>query len=265
VTCRYLWTTRGDGGCGPAKVRKRGRFKKSSVASDDELRSHHQTKRPPADKARPTLSRFEVNVLATQSEIDGVAERIQHAYCVRRPGWRGGCSSSRVWQEAAKALIAIHASDPSLPCDPELYVLAQPMDSLYADPWTELTGLESLRRYRRCVRGIVRGLRRELTAEVRFAEEKTATGQPIGRVLGARGRGLSPLGRYIVARRAGRIVLARRFLAEVVAQHHACPLYRLATAGLLPAGAYPVSDDSDSLSTVPSKTSSPAPAAMPWN
>jgi hypothetical protein len=211
------------------------------------------------------LSRFEVHVLAKQQEIDVVAERIEQAYGVRRPGWRGGCSSNRVWQVAAKNLLDIHASDPSLPSDPELYVLAQPMDLSFPDPWTELTGPESMSHYRRCVRGIVRGLRRELTAEVRLAEERIAEGRPIGRVLGARSRGLSPLGRYIVARRAGRIVLARRFLSDVVAQHQSCPLYRPATAGLLAPGAYPVSANADPLLTVPSKTSTATPATLPWN
>ena len=204
-------------------------------------------------------------MLATQYEIDGVAERIEHAYNTRRPGWRGGCSSSRVWQVAAKLLIELHAGEPALPVDPELFVLAQPMGLPYPDPWTELTGPESLRHYRRCVRGVVSGLRRELTAEVRLAEEQIAAGGSIGRVLNHRGRALSPLGRYIVARRAGRTALARRFLEDVVAQHRSCPLYRPATAGLLPPEAYPVSENTDLLSSAPLKALSATPVTMPWN
>ncbi len=248
-----------------AKLRKRGRFTKSFVAVDDGLRCFQHAKRPWAEMTRPNPSRFEVNVLATQHEVDEVAERIEHVYCVRRPGWRGGCSSSRVWQVAARLLLETLAIDPALPCDPVLFVLAQPAGGPYPDPWTELTAPESVRHYRRCVRGIVRGLRQELTKEVRLAEERIAAGRPIGRVLGSRGRGLSALGRYIVARRAGRAVLARRFLPDVLAQHHSCPLYRPATTGLLPAGAYPVSADSDQLVPVPLATGTPTVATMPWN
>lgn len=218
-----------------------------------------------ADEARFTLTRFEVTVLATQHEIDEVAERIERAYRGHRPGWRGGCSSSRVWQVAAEALLEISATDPSLPSDPELFVLAQPLNPPYPDPWSELTGPDCLRHYRRCVRGIVRGLRRELTAEVRVAEERIVAGRPIGRVLNKPGRAISPLGRYIVARRAGRTALARRFLTDVIAQHHSCPLYRQATAGLLPPESYPVSEKTERVLGLPSNAFSAPTATVPWN
>ena len=50
------------------------------------------------------------------------------------------------------------------------------------------------------------------------------------------------LGRYIVARRAGRADLAAAFVADVRAQHGSCPLYRSACLAFLPADQYPAAD-----------------------
>jgi hypothetical protein len=183
-----------------------------------------------------------VTVLATQSVIDALADRIASAYRLRRPDWHGSCSSPRVWAAAAGTLLQAQRDNTWVPLDPELFVAAQSADPTYPDPWQELTQAGSARCYLRRVRSIVRGLRRELTAEVRLAEERIGAGQPIAKVLCAKSRRLSPLGRYIVARRVGRAALADRFRDGAVAQHHACPLYRHASRGLLPAAAYPVPD-----------------------
>lgn len=181
-------------------------------------------------------------MLAKQSVIDGLAERIERAYRLRRPAWRGFCSSPRVWTVAASTLLEVHGSDPSVPPDPELFVAAQPIDPPYPDPWTELTAPGAVRHYRRWVRAIVRRLRAELSGEVRLAEGRIGAGQPIGKVLSSKSGRLSPLGRFIVAQRAGRSVLASRFLDDALAQHRACPLYREASSELLPSGVYPVPD-----------------------
>jgi hypothetical protein len=181
-----------------------------------------------------------VNVLATQKTIDNLAERIERAYRLRRPDWRGVCSTSRIWSVAAMNLLQVHESDPSLPPDPELFVAAQPGDARFADPWLELTRPEAARFYRRGVRSIVRRLKRELSAEVEHAESRIGSGEGISRVLRSKSPRLSPLGRYIVALRAGRKVLAKRFVADLVEQHRACPLYRDASLAFIPPEVYPV-------------------------
>jgi hypothetical protein len=186
------------------------------------------------------FSRIEVIVLTSQSVIDALAGRIERAYRLRRAGWQGTCSTPRVWAVAATTLLQAHQDDPSLPLDPELFVAAQPTDSPFADPWGELTRAESVRAYRKRVRQIVRGLHDELAGEILHAERQIESGQSVGKVLLSRSRRLSPLGRYIVAHRAGRAALAKRFLHGAAEQHRACPLYRQASSGLLPAGCYPV-------------------------
>jgi hypothetical protein len=180
-----------------------------------------------------------VTVPATQKTIDALAERIERAYRLRRPGWHGGSTTLRVWAVAAANLLRVHENDPAYPADPELFVVAQPLDSPFADPWRELTQEVAARHYRARVREIIRALRAELQGEIRLAEGRVAAGQPIACVLAAECRRLSPLGRYIVAHRAGRPVLALRFLDGAVEQHRSCPLYLAASAGLLPPGRYP--------------------------
>jgi hypothetical protein len=141
-------------------------------------------------------------------------------------------------------LLDIHENDPAFPPDPELFVASQPRGAAYADPCLELTRPESARSYRNRVREIVRRLRRELKAEVDHAEGRIASGQGVARVLLSKDRRLSPLGRFIVAQRAGRPVLARRFVSEAGDQHRACPLYRDASKKFLPEGVYPVAESS---------------------
>jgi len=183
-----------------------------------------------------------VTVIATQGIIDTLAERIERAYHLRRPGWHGACTTDRVWSVAARVLLEVHRSSSSVPADPELFVAAQPTVSSCPDPWSELTSAEAGLHYRRRVRAIVRALRTELAREVKLAEERIGSGQAIGRVLLAPSGRLSPLGRFIVAQRAGRSALARRFASEAADQHRACPLYREASRRLLPPGVYPVSN-----------------------
>ena len=148
----------------------------------------------------------------------------------------------RVWFAAAIGLLELCEVDPSLPLDPELFVASQPLCSPFADPWTELTGAESARRYVERVTAIVRSLREELNGEVRLAERRIAAGQFISRVLGATSGRISPLARYIVAVRASRERLMLRFLEEARIQHFGCPLYRPACAELISASDYPLGE-----------------------
>jgi hypothetical protein len=204
-------------------------------------------------------------VLATYSVIEILGDRIERAYRRRRPSWRGVCSTPRVWGVAAETLIQAHLADHSLPLDPELYVLAQPCDAYFANPWGELTGATAVGYYRTRVDQIIDGLRSELANEVRRAEGRIVAGQSAARVVLSRSRKLSPLGRYIVAVRAGRPALARRFLHGVAEQHRSCPLYQLAYTTFLPAETYPVPGPSE-----PPGRPAPSPDVCPqsqshWN
>jgi hypothetical protein len=180
------------------------------------------------------------DVLATHEILDQLAGRIEQAYGLRRPHWLRGCSTSRVWYTASLRLWEAHASEPGrIPLDPELFVAAQPISTPFSDPWTELAHPESARRYRSSVRQITRQLRAELKREVVRAERLIRQGQEIDDVLNRATRGLSSLGAYFVARRAGRDDLAERFAAGAAAQHRSCPLYRPASLALIPAELYP--------------------------
>ncbi len=175
----------------------------------------------------------------TQDLIESLAGRIERAYRLRRGEWNSGCSTSRVWAAAALTLLRAHGEHPELPLDPELYVAVQPRGGTFIDPWGDLAQDSSVRRYRRWIRRIVRGLESELRGEVKWAEGQVGTGDALEVVLSAESTLLSPLGRYIVAQRAGRADLAKPFLAGVLVQHRSCPLYRQAFLRFLPAESYP--------------------------
>ncbi len=191
---------------------------------------------------RRPKSRTEVEHVQFPSQvvIEQLSGRIQQAYGLRRPNWRGGCSTTRVWSAAAERLWAAHVADPArVPLDAELFVASQPIASPFADPWSELAQPESTRRYRSTLRRIVRRLRGELKREIGRAERLIRRGHNICEVLETRGR-ISPLGCYIVAMRAGLGELASSFIAAAAAQHRACPLCRDASDAFLARDLYPV-------------------------
>lgn len=178
-------------------------------------------------------------ILLISPSIDEIASRIERAVLRRRPEWRGVASLDRLWAVAADHLATLHREEPGLPLDPELYVAALPLDAPGCDLWNELISGTSVTHYRRRVRRIVLGLRRELRDEVRRAEARLRRGVPVEKVLLVRCRSLSPLGLYIVAQRAGRRDLADRLRTLAQEQHRTCPLYRAACVGLLPDADYP--------------------------
>jgi hypothetical protein len=183
-------------------------------------------------------------VLPSQGVLGRLSRRIEQAYSLRHPDWRGGCSTSRLWSAAAGRLWAAHAADPArVPLDPELFVASQPIAVPFADPWSELTQLDAERRYRSQLRRIVRRLRAELKREVARAERLIGRGRAIDDVLKTAIR-LSALGCFIVALRAGRRDLTVSFRGGASAQHRACPLYRQASLALLPSDLYPVESHS---------------------
>jgi hypothetical protein len=175
----------------------------------------------------------------SQVVVDGLSSRIQEAYGLRQPDWRGACSTARVWNAAAERLWTAHAADPArVPLDAELFVASQPIGVPFADPWSELTQPESARRYRSTLRRIIRRLRHELKREVARTERLITRGRDICELL-EKGKRISPLGCFIVAVRAGRAELANRFTAAAAAQHRACPLFREASDALLATDLYP--------------------------
>jgi hypothetical protein len=179
-------------------------------------------------------------VLPTHQILDLLAVRVEQAYGLRVRRWRRGCSTSRVWHEAALRLWEAHAHDPEfVPLDAELFVASQPISCSLPDPWTELTHHDSAKRYRLSVKRIVRTLRAELKREVRSCERSIELGEDVETLLGRPSRRRSALGSYILAIRVGREDLAERFASAAVAQHQSCPLYRIASMWLLPAELYP--------------------------
>jgi len=178
-------------------------------------------------------------VLPTQREITGLANRLEAAYKLRGGGWRVGCSTPRVWQEAAYTLWRAHKDNPRLiPLDPELYVAIQPVTAGRRDPWSDLTGFRAAWRYCNEVRTIIRQLRRELRTEVKHAERMIAEGATAGQL--AQEERLSPLGCYIAAIRLQKPELAAPFARRSLAQHESCPLYQPAATCLIPRELYPV-------------------------
>jgi hypothetical protein len=123
--------------------------------------------------------------------------------------------------------------------DPELYVAAQPDGTCFEDPWVGLVRPSAARRYRKKVREVIRRLRSELNAEVRYAERRISGGESITTVLAVPGKRLSALGCFIVAHRAGCHALGERFRHEAGRQHQSCPLYRAASSELIPPDDYP--------------------------
>jgi hypothetical protein len=179
-------------------------------------------------------------VLATLISTRCLADRIRQAYLRRRPWWTGADPDAAVWTASASALIEAHVSDPRLPLDPELFVVAQPQRDAIADPWGDLAGPEAVRRYRRRVSRIVRRLRRELKDELRTIRSRCSRGRSLESQVIHGGKGLSPLGRYVAAIRSGHLDLAAALRKDALGQHEGCPLYRLACRGMLPESQYPV-------------------------
>jgi hypothetical protein len=194
-------------------------------------------------------------VLASQDELDRLASRIRVAYDRRGARWNDGRSTPRVWAAAAMTLWQCHVDDPAVPIDPELFVASQRFSPAEADPWSDLASPRAGEAYRVRVRRIVRQLSSELGREIRLAERLVQEGRPLGAVLCDRNSRISPMGRYIVARRASRPDLAERWNRDAFVQHECCPLYRNASIEYLSAEEYPSRREPDE---APVEVSSPA-------
>ena len=181
-------------------------------------------------------------MIATQDEIDQIGRRIERAYYLRHRQTQWAGSTVGLWSIAASRLIQPHRDDPAIPLDPELFVAAQPIDPIRANPWSALSQEISAMRYCRHVRRVVRGLRAELQLEIRLAERRIRQGASLDEVVSPSSRSLSPLGCYIVAQRAGSDEVAELYQSSAEDQHWSCPLYRQASHPWLPFADYPVKE-----------------------
>jgi hypothetical protein len=178
-------------------------------------------------------------VIPNQAVIDDLAGRIECAYRLRCSRWCGGCSTARVWDQAALYLWQAHVDAPeSVPLDAELFVASQDISGRFANPWFDLARPEATRRYRSRINQIVRHLRAELKKEIGRAERAIRRGDSIHKILKPGNRRVSPLGCYITALRAERADLAERFGRAAALQHQSCPLYRVASSSLIPPECY---------------------------
>ena len=184
--------------------------------------------------------------MPSREMIASLADRIQIAYSRRKSDSRTFRGSDGVWEAAATGLLTLQQNDPTIPVDPELFVAVQP-NRPWSDPWGELTQKAALTRYRREVRRIVAQLRAEIKVEVRTVERKLREGSQLQRILADSGGQVSPMGRYIIARRAGLDDLAERLRPSAERQHRSCPLYQQACRFLLPRDLYPLPRTSDLL------------------
>jgi hypothetical protein len=139
-----------------------------------------------------------------------------------------------VWTAAAIRLLEATSDKMGFPIDPELYVALQPLNPVSPDPWTELAQKSSILRYRRGLKRIVRQLRRELNSEITRGECRILRGLDLERVLETEGSRISPLARYILCLRAGRIGFSLLHHEAALKQIRSCPLYRLAAVSFLP-------------------------------
>jgi hypothetical protein len=181
-------------------------------------------------------------VICTQDAINNLADRIERAYCRRKPRLMIVNARLEVWEQAATRLLEASVAAPYVPIDPELYVAVLATGGNPSDPWSELTPKSSRARYIKAVRQIIVRLRRELAAELRLAECRLAGGMRLDDLLADGNDRISSLTRYILAFRAGRFdhVLNHRSAAQ--RQHRSCPLYRPASRPFLPSSTYPCSD-----------------------
>jgi hypothetical protein len=175
----------------------------------------------------------------TQESIRKIALRIERAYCRRYPQWISAGMTPGVWDSAATRLLVASQDKLGLPIDPELFVAVQEPTRVTPDPWSELTQHRSVVRYRKALKRIILRLRQELKAEITRGECRILRGLDLDQVLETEGSRLSPLSRYILSHRAGRLDLSIKHHSAALNQHRSCPLYRIAARSLLPDHAYP--------------------------
>ena len=178
-------------------------------------------------------------MIATQHNLDSLADRIERAYRLRHPNWLATGLTPGVWRIAAVRLYESVASVSTLPIDPELFVAVQNYKSFRRDPWAELTQERAAKAYRLSIQQIVRQLKKELTLEICWSTRYLATTGSIDELLSLPKLKISPIVKLMLCEEHGRSDLAASYRPSAEAQHLACPLYRLACKHLVPAHHYP--------------------------
>jgi hypothetical protein len=217
--------------------------KKKDVAARPEIRSRSVTE----------MRRRSLNVRITNDRADASMEKrictlAELSHRIERAARRRGLAFSpidhagQIWAAAAARLLDTQRTHRTVPLDPELFVAAQTLEACGygGDAWDLLASADAAARYVRLVRQIVSRLKKELRLELYWSNKRIRGGASIKAVLSAHPATLSPLGRYIIAVRAGEPALAELFRPEAREQHRVCPLYRHACHGLLPCEHYPV-------------------------
>ena len=178
-------------------------------------------------------------MITTQNNLDQIAGRIERAYHLRHPNWLATGLTPGVWGAAAIRLLEVADARSSLPVDPELFVAVQDYKTFRRDPWRELTQEGATKAYRVAVRRIVRQLRRELGAELRWAARYLNSGRSIEELTESPKSKVSPMIKVMLCHEYDRSDLAELIRPAAEAQHLACPLYRAACKHLVPSEVYP--------------------------
>ncbi len=178
-------------------------------------------------------------MIPSQDAIVQVADRIERAYCRKHPDFSPIGLTPGVWAAAASRLFEAGEADRDMPVDPEMFVAIQQGARLRLDPWMELTQPRARKNYVKAVRRVVARLRGELRTEIRLGELLAIRGESLDRIVMAAESRISPLSRYMLAHRAGRLDLAMLARSAARKQDRSCPLYRLAARPFLPPHLYP--------------------------
>ena len=173
-------------------------------------------------------------MIATQSHLDHLAERIEVAYRRRHPIWAPLGLTPGVWLAAAGRLNDVAAIDPASPIDPELFVAVQDYRTFRRDPWRELAQEGAATRYRSAVRKIVKQLKAELEGELDWSKQLLESGRSLDELIAVVKTRVSPIAKLALCVRHDRDDLADQVRPAAEAQQRACPLYTFACRKLIP-------------------------------
>ena len=184
-------------------------------------------------------SRTRCSLISTQNDLDQLAGRIERAYRRRHPLWTATGLTPGVWTAAAVRLSEVAMGDSILPIDAELFIAVQNYKSFRRDPWGELTQERATKSYRLAIRVIIKQLKKEIAAELKWSQRVLEMGRSLDEVLTSTKSRVSPITKLVLCHREGREDLAQVVRPAAEAQHLACPLYRYALKNLIAHAAYP--------------------------
>ena len=178
-------------------------------------------------------------MISTQYNLDQLAGRIERAYHRRHPNWVETGLTPGVWTAATLRLLEVAATRSSIPIDPELFVAVQSYKTFRRDPWCELTQEGASKTYQKAIRQIVRHLKKELSAELRWATRYLEATDSLDQLVAHPKSKASPIIKLMLCRQHDRADLAALVRNAADAQHLACPLYQSACQKLMPHEFYP--------------------------